>query len=264
MRGPIDFIRVSPFDIASVERVARIIRWAVLVPMMLEYPPKVHLAGEFCDKASGSAWKRTGEGELFLLRSLNGKDRLLPELSKSVGEAERQLKAVNEERESAAAEQRQHRGDRRALGELNARKTQLNGAIDEARRRLESCTKARDSVEAANRTLALLAMCPCCGEPAVVEPREANCFKATCGEEGCRAVWELRLTELTAERTPCLLCDGLEEFAVDSELQAHRIDDILGCDVLAVPVRADDLSVHFLPPRKTRLAADVEKGLLRP
>lgn len=263
VRGPIDFVRVSPFDIASVERVARIIRWAVLVPRMLEYPPKVHLAGEFCDKVSGPAWKRTGEAECLLLRPLNGKDPLLPELRKSVEEADGQLKALNEERESAAAEQRQHRGDRRALGELNARKTQLNGAIDEARRRLESCRKARDSVEAANRTLALLAMCPCCGKPADVEPREANCFKATCFEEGCGAIWELRKTERTAERTPCLLRDGLEEFAVDSELQAHRIDDILGCDVLAVPVRADDLSVQFLPPRKTRFAPDVEKWLSR-
>ena len=38
-QGAVDFIRVSPFSLDSVERVSRAIRWATLAPRMLAYPP---------------------------------------------------------------------------------------------------------------------------------------------------------------------------------------------------------------------------------
>ena len=37
--GAVDFIRVSPFSLDSVERVSRAIRWAILTSQMLAYPP---------------------------------------------------------------------------------------------------------------------------------------------------------------------------------------------------------------------------------
>ena len=44
--GAIDFIRVSPFSLDSVERVSRAIRWMALVPRMLAYPPAVQAIPE--------------------------------------------------------------------------------------------------------------------------------------------------------------------------------------------------------------------------
>ena len=44
--GAIDFIRVSPFSLDSVERVSRAIRWTALVPRMLAYPPAVQVIPE--------------------------------------------------------------------------------------------------------------------------------------------------------------------------------------------------------------------------
>jgi hypothetical protein len=37
--GTIDFVRVSPFSLKSVERVARAVRWATMAPRMLAFPP---------------------------------------------------------------------------------------------------------------------------------------------------------------------------------------------------------------------------------
>ena len=106
-----------------------------------------------------------------------------------------------------------------------------------------------------------LAACPVCSHAdSEFEPREHDCFAARCRSKGCEAQWELRHdpeiarrdpgTDRVAERRiPVFLPGDANPDEWPDDAAPQWVDDVLGCDVLAVPVARDDGSIEFLPPR---------------
>ena len=108
-----------------------------------------------------------------------------------------------------------------------------------------------------------LAACPVCGHSrcGVRSTREHDCFAGRCRSTGCEARWELHQdpetvrvelagTDRAAEsRIPVFRPGDANSDEWPDDAAPQWVDDVLGCDVLAIPVARDDGSIGFLPPR---------------
>lgn len=235
--GAIDFIRVSPFALDSVERVARAIRWIVWAPRMLAYPPPLERAPPSLD-----GWP---SGQLTICPTPTQR-RELEQISE---QARRDLANAEAEREAVADELRSSKGDRRRTAELNQRKNQHNRELEPRRRRVDEMTRYAKSLERAERMLRALTFCPLCRSPGTLEPRQHACFVATCAEPSCGATWELRCND-GGERIPVLMIGSARDFDWAKDASPRVVDRWVGCDVLALPIRVDADELAFVAPRR--------------
>lgn len=261
--GAIDFIRVSPFSLDSIERVSRAIRWATLVPRMLAYPPAVQAIPESTlrvvpelqavlelDMRNG-AWLVDGgrSGDWAAVQPPPDRSRQ-DAATRCLERARTQRKRLEQERE-------QLRGDHRA----NTRRAKLNRQIRHAEDLVERLNRFVQECCKARRALAALAVCPVCGQVNTeFEAREHDCFAARCRSSGCEAQWELRHEPETASRNsgskramesriPVFQPSDANPDEWPDDAAPQWVDDVLGCDVLAVPVARDGDGIEFLPPR---------------
>ena len=227
--GAIDFIRVSPFSLDSVERVARAIRWATFSPQMLAYPPRVLMPP---DAGLRGPW-------------LARKDNTSCAMTNSPPHGTQQYierglycaRARREEEKRIRVESKQsRRPSKKALADLRK-------AEEEER----DWHAFKQDFEAATACINELKSCPRCGEQADFEVRDESCFSARCLSPSCKARWELR--PHPEGRIPVFIPDI--EIA-SAQVQPALIDEQLGCDVLALPYyNASADSIEFLPPRAT-------------
>ena len=224
-RGAIDFIRVSPFSLDSVERVARAIRWATLVPQMLAYPPCIPAPP---DRDFHRRWLKERKRDWVVVD--------LPPPGEGVDrDIDRRLRAARAHREDQerkhAESHRSQRPSKRLLVGLRA--------AQEAEERWD---ELKQSFEVATACINELRTCPRCGVQADFEARDNDCFAARCRSESCKAIWELRLS--AEGRIPVFVPD-IE--VASGQVQPALIDEQLGCDVLALPY--GDGSKEFQLPR---------------
>jgi hypothetical protein len=232
--GAIDFIRVSPFALDSVERVSRAIRWVVWAPRMLAYPPPLKRALE--------GWP---SGELTSYPSPTQRR----ELEQIREQARRELAGAEAERETIVAELRSPRAEHRRA-EWKQRKSQKERELEPLRRRVAELTSYADSMERAERTLQALASCPLCQAPGALEPRQHACFLGRCAEPSCGATWELRRND-DGERIPVLVPGSARGLDWPSSASPRVVDRWVGCDVLALPIRSDAGELSFVAPRRS-------------
>ena len=251
-RGAIDFIRVSPFSLDSVERVSRAIRWTALVPRMLAYPPAVPAIPESTLQAipelQAVLESNAGDGRWLIAGCVSGRLAVVrqpPE--KSFRDFERCLKKARAQRNQLA--------QRKA--EFKNKKKQLLKPMQEAEDQVRQLEAFAQGIRKACRNVAALATCPACGKSDTkFEARDHDCFAARCRSKGCEVRWELRHNpEIasrgsgTENRIPALLPGKANPNEWPDDAAPQWVDDILGCDVLAVPVARDGDDVEFLPPR---------------
>lgn len=248
--GAIDFIRVSPFSLDSVERVSRAIRWAALVPRMLAYPPAVkaipvstlrsapELQIDPKPEIRNGSWLVDSGRPGCWIAVRQPPVESLQDIARYAEDARACRSRLEHERE-------QLRGDRRK----NAERTEINRQIQHAAALVDRLDTFVQESRKANRNLEALAECPVCGHAdAKFEARKQDCFAARCRSKGCEAQWELRHDPDVAGpdcRVPVLL-PGDEDPTDDAAPQ--WVDEVLGCDVLAIPSAG-----KFLAPRRSPL-----------
>ena len=258
--GNIDFIRVSPFSLDSVERVSRAIRWIALVPRMLAFPPTLQAMpqstlDEVSNLKNGSGLEML-DPNYFLERGTSWAivrsppDRLTQKLKRCVEDARTIRVGLVRDRERLRIQRRKN-SDRSAL---KRRISTLDDLID----RLDRCLS---ELQEANRNLCALAECPACGTTDTdFNLRDQDCFSARCRSKECEAQWELYLRPDAASRTSDTGHTMTKRIPVfrpgdeapdewPSDAAPQWVDEVLGCDVLSIPVLRDDGSVEFLPPR---------------
>lgn len=249
--GAIDFVRVSPFSLDSVERVARVVRWATLAPRMLAYPPTIaSLPTEVADLARPWLQKRD-QSRWALVRPARSQERA--ELDSRLTDARAQRDRLAAQRREVEHALRAARGDdRRRMADLKRRKRELLRPLQEAEdlvARLEGV--ARD-LEASKPIFDELATCPVCRASGEFVPRDNDCFAACCSRrDSCGSTWELRFDPAVRTRTPVLLPGGMRPEAWPRQAPPQWVDDLLGCDVLAIPDVEEDGDVVFRPARTT-------------
>ena len=262
-RGTIDFIRVSPFSLDNIERVARAIRWAALVPRMLAYPSAVQAIPESTLQAvpelqaALELHKQNGSWLVDCGRSGSWAAVRPPPDGSLENAAQRCVEVACARRERLKQEREKLRGDRRKntkRADLNLQIRHDDDLVDRLNKFVQESCKAR-------RVLVALAACPVCGHAdSEFEAREHDCFASRCRTKGCEAQWELRYDpqiaslvsctgRATENRIPVFRPGDANPEEWPGEAAPRWVDDILGCDVLSVPVARDDGSIEFLPPR---------------
>ena len=222
-RGAIDFIRVSPFSLDSVERISRAIRWATLAPQMLAYPPCVPTPPSEDFKG---CWLTKRSTCWTVVESPDAGAKTT--IERGLRDARALRKDLERERDETRPVRRPP--NKRILADL-----------EEARKAERDWSEFKQGFETATACINQLATCPRCGTRADFRARDTDCFSARCRSRGCEAVWELRSSP--EGRIPVFV-PGIE---VDSEQGSPAlIDERLGCDVLALPHGVG----KFLPPRK--------------
>lgn len=242
--GVIDFIRVSPFALDSVERVARALRWATFVPKMLAYPPRLQAVPD-----DRRGWSITKEDGSFVLTGPID-DARLRQLDAQIDRASRTAEAKESERNHVVAEARARHGDPRERSELNKRKTILNGEVQKARQRVAMLEQVRASLVEAGSMIEELSRCPVCSAPAAFHARASSCFSATCSRDSCGSTWELRGDE-SGELLPVLLPASAEGMAWGTNACPDMAERWLGADVLTLPFMDRRGAMRFMKPRRT-------------
>ena len=271
--GAIDFIRVSPFSLDSVERVSRAIRWAALATRMLAYPPAVQAIPESTLRTipklqavldptmENGSWRiaRRGTGGWSVVRQ--PPDNSLQVVERCLWDARAHRDRLKQEWQEVQDGLKRTRGDRRSMAELNRRKKLMLEPMREVEDGVKLLETFEREIGTACHNVAALATCPACGKSVTeFEARAHDCFAARCLSKGCEARWELRRDPEIASRVT-----GTDH-ATESRIPVFRpgdaipderladaapqwVDDVLGCDVLAVPVVRNGGGIEFLPPR---------------
>ena len=257
--GTIDFIRVSPFSLDSVERVSRAIRWSTLAPRMLAYPPTVQRLPESTlraipelqailasDPANGPRLDRKRTEGWAVLQP--PPVRLLNTVAQCVEDARSRRHGLTQQRERLQGDH----GNK-------TRRSKLNKEIEHVTKLVDRLDTFHWESGKACSTLLALTTCPACGhDGAEFEVRDHDCFFAHC--KACEAQWELRYDPKVASRvagTDRTTKSRIPVFCPAGDPDRHQwpddaapqwVDDLLGCDVLAVPAGPNG---GFFPPRTT-------------
>ena len=249
--GAVDFIRVSPFSLDSVERVSRAIRWATLAPRMLSYPPTLQANREL-DIGKNSRTVDRRDSGLALVRPLSQEELSELDIAGRLATACRHRDGLTRKRENIQGELQRARGDRRRTSELNREKGRLLEPVRNAEQNVKLLEEFNSNFERARENVAVLGRCPACGSGDTnFEARENDCFAASCRSESCDSRWELHHDPETSSRIPVFFRDSESTDRRRTDKPPQWVDDVLGCDVLAVP----DAGGRFLPPRQDSRSA---------
>lgn len=256
-QGRAGFLPVSPWDLSSVERVARELRWVITAPRFLAYPP--FLANlplpNITDKAS---WLEViGTGVVVTRAPEVHEDLRLPE---RLAKERNRLKALEDEHEGVSQLLRLAVRDRGASGPLNARKKALNAQITDLRSQLESLADFSEALDAAIGLVKSLLFCPTCGT--VADARQdftggrGHRFSCVCPD--CSTRWGTEACPSCKKWIPTLM-PAVSSWAANGSAVGW-LDRFLGADVLAVPYKLEDGTTGFVCPscgrgRETSMAS---------
>ena len=256
-QGRAGFLPVSPWDLSSVERVARELRWVITAPRFLAYPPFIANLPlpNITDKAS---WLEViGTGVVVTRAPEVHEDLRLPE---RLAEKRNRLKALEDEHEDVSQRLRLAVRDRGASGPLNARKKALNASITDLRSQLDSLADFAQALDAAIGLVKSLLSCPTCAT--VADARRdftggrGHRFSCVCPD--CSTRWGTEACPSCKTWIPTLMPAVTSWAANDSAV--GWLDRFLGADVLAVPYKLGDGTAGFVCPscgrgRETSMAS---------
>jgi hypothetical protein len=239
------FLPVSPWDLSSVERVTRELRWAITAPMFLAYPPFI-ASPPIPSISNDVAWlEATGSG-IVVTRA--------PEIYEDIHLAERlanqrkQLQALEIEHDDVSQQLRLAVRDGGASGPLNARKKVLNASITDLRSQIDALANFASKVEAAIGLVKSLLACPTCGS--IADTRRdftgSNGHRFSCVCPDCSTKWGTEICPNCKDWIPILM-PLVSSWATDDS-SAGWLDRFLGADVLAVPYKADNSTIAFVCP----------------
>ncbi len=214
---------IAPWDLGSVEKVARLLRWHIWNNRFLKYPKPVAIPSELSKTLvayPGNLRKSSDDREIFVLCTQTQKKwSQLEDLQKTLA---LQIDAKNKELISP-----------KNKGRISLR---LKQELDKLERDLASTTRLKEEIAAAELVAQGIQKCPLCSETTdkfehTDEMRQSDIqVQFTC--KSCEARWGLRkCNEPTCrKRFPYLKTEELPE-----SCSGATVDDIYGSDVLALP-----------------------------
>lgn len=240
--GAIDFIEVSSFSLDSVERISRAIRWAMWVPRFMLYPPQLSSVPE--------EYKQRLINKLhydvnyyYLTRNISVQE--MAEINKATLDAKNAFVEKEEDSKRVHNELQTVKGNPVRRTELNIEKRKLLLVIDELKSKSNELENFNKSLQNASSAIVDLQTCPICRKQGSLSHHQMqnSCFEAKCAS--CSANWGLRYDSTLNRRVPFILIGT----NLPEEYNYQRVDDILGCDVLAVPMVNENGNIKFISPR---------------
>lgn len=220
---------VSPWDIGSVERVARALRWVMMGLRMLEYPPRAPRAPKDIDMRLLAEWTEMSRHDVcHVLRRPSEHQWQQIEMARrarhdELGEIQKRL----DDLPSYPLD------DRRARSDANQQRTRLNHDLSRVKQQCEEMDAFCRSTESAFNVLDALACCPVClakTSSHLLEARQQGTFRVTCD---CGSSWGTQTCGKCPEKYPFLRVKAPEPSV--NETSVGMVDEWLGSDVLAAP-----------------------------
>ena len=235
VRGALDCLRVSPLALDSVERVSRLLRWAMLAPRMLAYPP---LLGDVPPEFAARFSEAAADGYALLVPMADHERRDMG-LDTALRWARAEHERLRGERDLVEQRLRDLRGGHRGMADLNLKKRQLLEPLRQAEADAKRMRDFQVALDLAQKALVDLSVCPVCGTPGEMGPLGSGCFIADCQDPGCKSRWGLFAGvsggPSSGRLLPVLEVGRHQGSPLPEDYQPSCVDDILGCDVLAVP-----------------------------
>lgn len=233
----IGFLPVSPWDIGSVERVARAIRWFLDSQRLKEYPHKIAMSSVLADRfdLDRHDWIDFGKNHQQVSFRRPPEDYEWDRL-----DIKGRLNKIQKEYDAAVAD---YEGISQALryaarngkiGDLNQQKKNKEYEAKTLKKQLDDM-KVIEREFNANRPKSLsLRVCPVCGHSnntkTHFESLDHDCFRCHCS--GCKARWGL-LKCTNDHRFPFLMPN--KDFVLVSDRDVGWEDRIYGSDLLSLP-----------------------------
>lgn len=193
---------ISPLDLFSVERIGRVIRWAVLEYIYLTYPIKIEMPVQFITQINehASRWLR-GNKEIYEISELPS--------SKEKNKLNNCLELIRRTEESKPKH---------------------------LRKNLKPLEVFINKLDLQYKATKLLYFCPLCGKEAPLQnftPIDQDTFMCHCADSSCDGSWKVWRCNKCKERYPILLPGSLEGLSCTEN---HGwVDKLFGEDVLALP-----------------------------
>lgn len=236
------FLPVSPWDIASVERVARALRWVILGAWLMEYPRVVGRPPNDLDASLINGWiDTTDRNAVRLLRKPSS-------LQWQRIEAERCIRRETVEKIQAQLDALPARelDDRRKLSERNRQKSQLDHDLKQAKVPADEMDLFCRQIENAGEFIDTLLKCPVCSKQThEMHALARGTFQNACSS--CESTWGKLVCSHCSKKFPFLRIKAPERPMNHADV--GMVDEWLGSDVLAVPCVHD---VFLCPECGTR------------
>ncbi len=222
------FLPVSPWEIGSVERMARALRWVILGSWLMKYPQAVGRPPKDLDASLIDGWIDTSDSsESRMLR------RPSPLHWQRI-ETERRTRqeAVEKIQEQMDALPPRELDEPRKLSERRRQKSLLNQELDRARRRAEEMAEFCQHIETCGDFIDKMMVCPVCRtSTSVMRNFDRGTFQNECSS--CESSWGTLICSICAEKFPFLRVKAPHRSV--SKDNVGMVDEWLGSDVLAVP-----------------------------
>lgn len=211
---------VSPWDIGSVERVARALRWHLWSPMLLKYPPVVQLGPD--RPRSLPAWvEATVRPEAVrVLREPDGRERSLVDLLK-------ECRAEGITRVHRQSPKGVRRGTELVEGRIEAIRASIESALEHCRR---------------------IRICPTCrtADAQLRHIGQHDCYECHC--ESCDSVWGVYLCACGTRFPVIRLKDSADLASMSQNRSTGWFDRAFGSDMLACVCPLVNGKVTFVCP----------------
>lgn len=215
------FVEVAPWDLESVERVARTLRQYAWSALFGEYPFRAELPADSSLPPAFPGWVRVADRTLRVVRppaaydpSWRGLEHRAMQAAAVLMEARRRLEECDP------------RDSRKRL--------RLKHELDIAQSQVESVDQLVEFTRRATENTRLLLICPICETRADVDAFEQTDDFFRCRCEECNSEWGRRSCHSCGQAFPYLAFDGNQPS--DNLTEADRR---YGSDVLALPVAVD-------------------------
>jgi hypothetical protein len=247
--GEIGFLPVSPYDITSVERLARCLTWHVLSRHFLKYP--LVIGRKACTAIEHEDFRELAQQAVLecekglCVKSILNAERLNQMIETKCGQLERKASAFESTLTELEGIQRGRHHDPGLKGKLRAAKERKKSASEE----LDDLKRAGAELDAAISYTRSLATCRCCGTvntgPHDSEYRSNATFEIRCS--GCGCSWGLAVCGGCHERYPYIRVARIEDCLPGAEEPGWQ-EMSVGQDMLATPRHLEDGSAGFECP----------------
>lgn len=240
---------VSSWDISSVERVARALRWFLDSVRFDAYQSKIKWDREVWPSAGelGKGWLEIApeQNSLVMLRAPTDLEWRKLGLEGLVDKAKCEREQAKSEHDRLLSECKNARQQGNTTT-LNQQKRLANQQLIIAQQRFDVVRKLFDDMCEARKHAEELLTCPACRKStnAVVNfhPRSKGCFRSECPT--CRTFWETRLCS-KGHRYAVMLPGN---FVESEDNSPGWVDRTYGSDLLALPARTADGRWGFVCP----------------
>lgn len=251
--APLGCIPVSPWDLGSVERLARVLRWALFSSLYKSFPQRVKKPhGDFANIATAKWLVDDGYGHVTLIRPPSELEERQFNIVKATEAARMEIQRLEVEHESVSLALREAARQRTKTELLVKQKAALNKQITEAKEKESASGKFVETIKMHIEIARAILVCPVCGTTieSPISPASAVSRHFECECPSCSSKWGNRTCGHCHASFPVIVLKESENRS--PERSNEWVDRKFGQDVFATPCVNNQGKWAFICPECNR------------